>query len=212
MIVACAVPSGRSWQPAMGACFASMCTLAASDGIGIGILSLHGTWVAQSRISLVKQAINNGADYILFVDDDMVFPPDSIHRLLSHQREIVGVLYAYRGPPFGQVGLLKDPSQESGLAEATYLGTGLMMIHLSVFSRIEQPWFLWTELRSDDAYFVEKSTKAGITAWCDLDLSKEIGHIGTQMFTLGGFKPEIYGVKDFRKVTDHGQQNGMDSR
>lgn len=200
MLVAAAVASGRAWMPAMGACFASMCTLAARDGIGIGILSLDGTWIAKSRCMLAQQAIDNNCDYILFIDDDMVFPPDTIHRLLEHQRDICGVLYSRRGPPFGAIGTLKNKYQRSGLAEATQLGTGVILIKTSVFSQIEQPWFLWTETHSDDIFFIEKCLAAGIEAWCDLDLSKEIGHIGTQMYTLSGFKPETYGVNNYGRI------------
>jgi hypothetical protein len=200
-------------MPAMGACFASMCSLAARDGIGIGVLSLDGTWVAQSRNILAEQSIEHECDYILFVDDDMVFPPDTIHRLLDRQKDIVGVLYSRRGPPFGQIGTLKEPYRRSGCHEAIQLGTGVILIKTTVFSRLQKPWFLWTETHSDDIYFIEKCLKAEVEVWCDLDLSKEIGHIGTQMYTLNGFKPETYGVTQFSKLerTD-GQQNSLDCR
>jgi hypothetical protein len=215
MLVVAAVPSGRTWQPAMGTCFASMCALATRDGIGVGILSLEGTWVANARNVLAQQALDNSADYILFVDDDMVFPPDSMHRLLEHQRDIIGVRYSHRGNPYGVVGLLEDETQEYGAAKAKILGTGLILIKTSVFERLSRPWFMWTETHSDDVYFIMKAKDAGVDAWCDLDLSNEVGHIGTHMFTLKGFKPEGYGVKAFSKINvgaENGQQNCVDSR
>jgi hypothetical protein len=202
MLVAVAVPSGKTWQPGMGVSFASMCALSARNGIGIGILCVEGTWVANARINLALQAIANNTDYILFVDDDMVFPPDSLHRMLEHQKDVVGVLYSQRSHPYRQVGVLEgvvsdDEIDEGGLAEAETLGTGLILIRTSVFARIKEPWFLWTETHSDDAYFIEKVKKAKIKVWCDLGLSKEVGHIGSHVFRLRN---------------GHDKQNRVDSR
>ena len=42
---------------------------------------------------------NVEADYILFIDDDMICPPDLFERLYKHQKDIVAALAFTRYPP-----------------------------------------------------------------------------------------------------------------
>src|SRR6185436_14453639 len=47
----------------------------------------------ESRNILVNRAIKEGCSHLLFIDSDMFFEPDSLERLLSRDKDIVGAIY-----------------------------------------------------------------------------------------------------------------------
>ena len=55
------------------------------------VVATEGYTTAQGRIYCIVQAMKNGSDYILYIDDDMTLERDAIDRLLAHDKEIVGV-------------------------------------------------------------------------------------------------------------------------
>jgi hypothetical protein len=46
-----------------------------------------------------KKAYNEGFDYLLSIESDLIIQPDTLKRLLSHNRKIVGATY-YIGTNF----------------------------------------------------------------------------------------------------------------
>ena len=71
-----------------------------------------GSLVYSSRENLAKEAIKQGADYIFWLDSDMVFAPDTLQRLLADIEEvgdgaIVSGVYFRRVAPFAPVVLSK---------------------------------------------------------------------------------------------------------
>ena len=64
------------------------------------------------------------------------------------------------------------------------VGTGVMLIKLSVFDKLEQPWFPveWNPALNDytgeDWAFCAALERAGIPIHIDAGLSREIGHVG----------------------------------
>lgn len=194
-MVAVAVPSYSAWHPAMGICTLSMCTRAAHTGFSLAILSHSGGQVASVRNSLVRSAQRVNADWLLFIDDDMTFPRETIERLVGHDKDIVGVICSARVAPYPAIGELMEPRSEH-LCRASQLGAGILLVRMSVFNRVPAPWFKhqWGvepassqnqdgEL-SEDLYFIREARKHGIEVWCDRDLSVEIGHIGDQIFSV----------------------------
>ncbi len=65
------------------------------------------TFICKARTMIVNDAIDIGADYILWLDDDAVIRPDVLPRLLSHDKDIVITPYPLRCPPY-LCGVLKS--------------------------------------------------------------------------------------------------------
>lgn len=154
------------------------------------LLNKQSSLIHSSRQQLVVDAILQGATHILFVDSDQAFPPDTVHRLVRHDKLIVGANIVTKEIPARPcaVGLdgkyvYTDP-QSSGLEQVAVLGTGLMLINTRVFGMIEPPLFLMPYLPEtktylgEDVYFSRKAREAGIPIFVDHDLSKLVGHIG----------------------------------
>lgn len=67
---------------------------------GTKVVIKTGIDIAINRRDIVREAIACHDDWVFFVDDDMLFPPDHLERLLAHDLPAVGSLYLNRTPPF----------------------------------------------------------------------------------------------------------------
>lgn len=145
-----ALPSGRTWEARTATCVAGLAAHAMTQGIQLGILNMEGSMITKQRNDLVQMAKDQNADYLFFIDTDMVIPVDSLTRLLRHDKDVVGATYNKRVAPYETLGKLKgdkpgdDELRKGGLREAELLPTGVLLIKMSVFDRIPWPWFFET--------------------------------------------------------------------
>ena len=147
------------------------------------------------RRDLVKDALKAEADWLLFLDDDMRFPPDALMRLLKHRRDIVGCNYVTRSiPPRPTAKMIADDMMkfypvptmpdDTGLLEVDALGFGCVLINARVFKKMPQPWFSmpWVpQLQyhvGEDVFFCIGAGRHDFKVFLDQDLSQEIGHVG----------------------------------
>jgi len=165
------------------------------------IVATEGYTTAQGRIYCVVQAKKNQSEYLLFVDDDMTLEKDALDRLLSHGKEIVGVNAYSRTLPLSttvmmmdEKGEYKDPSKNTEYAmrvpeelfEVLAVGTGVALIKMEVFEKIDKPWFKFDMhkdgymLQGEDAWFCTEARKKGYKIYCDGSL--KIGHIGSYTY------------------------------
>jgi hypothetical protein len=132
-----------------------------------------------------------------FIDDDQVYRPDMLRRLLRHLQDprvdIVTPLILRRNPPHHNVlaGPSADPAKphetrqcilepaDRGLLEVQAAGCGVMVVRRRVFERIDRPWFAWNGPTSEDFAFCLKAKNAGCGIWCDLET--RAGHILTMV-------------------------------
>lgn len=164
------------------------------------VTATEGYTIAENRNYLAIQAQKNGSDYLFMVDDDMVFPPETLETLVKHDKDIIGVASNSRMLPLSHtVGLMNENgeyvSRESikpwnklpkELFKCYSVGTGVILIKMSVFERIEKPYFAFDVLDSgkvatgEDGWFCKQAHKATIDIWCDPTI--QIGHIGEYIF------------------------------
>lgn len=155
----------------------------------------HGPWagsIADARNSLVEQALDEGARYLLMLDTDQVYPPETLTRLLSHGKRVCGVRVHSRWEPFAPVfyrGTVGEyqwiPDEEmygGGLVEVDATGTGCLLIDMEVFDLLAYPWFQFaTNDRGgpvgEDIYFCSQVREAGVRIF--VDTSIEVGHMAT---------------------------------
>lgn len=146
--------------------------------------------IPRLRTELVKAALAVGAEWLLWMDDDMVFPPNALHRLLAHKQEIVGATYVTKTVPPVPIALVSEKvrliitKESNGLAPVIRLGLGLCLMKASLFENLPEPWFdfSWQEQKEiyggEDVYFWKKMLDSGKKLWCDQDLSYQVGHRG----------------------------------
>lgn len=145
------VPSTRTWEARTSACVAGMATFTAMQGISVGIASMETSMITKGRNDLVAQAMKHGFNYAMWIDSDMVMPPDTVLRLLKHKKDIVGATYNKRIPPYETLGRLKGAKPGEGevmhgLREAEQMPGGCMLVNLDVYRRLAWPWY-WETYR-----------------------------------------------------------------
>lgn len=152
---------------------------------------VRGHDCATARNKIVDKAFELCADYVLMVDNDVTPPKDALLNLLSHDVDVVLGYYAHRNADNVYTGrvcvckYLKDdgtpwfnyPLESEWTADelrekreaGEYLiqihggGMGCALINMSVFDRLDYPWYDWVNyhdkkigMLSEDLYFCEK--------------------------------------------------------
>lgn len=154
------------------------------------IITVHGQSPAQARNIIVEQAMSNDCTHILFLDDDMICPADTLMKLLSHDKDIVTGLYLLRSFPHfpalfdeaydnGKCKFTFLDSNVSGLVPAVNCGLGCVLISVKVFEALEKPYVRLGEIEKDgwcdDVGFFNRCRAAGFEIFCDTDAT--LGHI-----------------------------------
>lgn len=169
-----------------------MIDVAKSD-LEVVVLNCRTSLITNSRYQLVKEALKLECGKVFFVDSDLTFPADCLRRLLSWDKPIVGATYVRRREPYGILGYgIEDiPLGATGLWRMARLPAGMLLVDSTVFDRVSKPWFIdeWKpetgEFESEDYVFCDRARVAGYDIFCDLDLSRDLGHLGQQVFTWG---------------------------
>jgi len=152
----------------------------------------HGQWgtsISDARNSLVRQAMQEGAEYLIMMDTDQTYPSDTLIKLLSHGKDICGTRVHSRWFPFspimyrgelGQYQYIPEKEMFSGdLVGVDATGTGCLLIKMAVFDELDYPWFQCIMHKErpvgEDIYFCNKSKEAGFEIF--VDTSIKVGHL-----------------------------------
>jgi hypothetical protein len=184
---------------------------AATKGVGVSdcaIKEVTGTYVHRARQQLVDESLEQGADFILWLDSDMRFPRTLLWELMLHEVPMVGVNYSTRKVPCEFVALKqlgtdgREPKrcvtlpESTGLERVEAVGFGAVLTRRDVFEGLHSPtgpkgpwfWFKWLpevqQQMGEDVYFCELVREAGFDIFVDHDLSKKIAHIGSFDYRL----------------------------
>ena len=175
------------------------------------LLVTVGSTISVARNKLVTGSLR--ADYLLFIDSDMVLPIDLIDRLLAHKKDVVGALAYSRGYPHDPITLREwkpgeyyktKPTGELIDVDAT--GCACLLVKTEVFNKIKQPWFDFsvykeTECKGEDVLFCEKVRAAGYKIYVDTGL--ECGHISDRVIGSNDWrKPTVLTFDEFDKMRD----------
>jgi hypothetical protein len=159
------------------------------------VINVKSDEIETARNISTMVAQSEKATKILFVDSDMRFPKTALLRLLKRKKDIIGINAAKRAEPgnpifrknlFGRAFNYKKGDTE----QVGFIGMGFTLIDMKVFDKVQKPWFyanykidsdFW---RGEDYAFCWEAKQKGYSIWCDVGLSKEIGHIGAKTFYL----------------------------
>lgn len=165
------------------------------------ILKLHpeanlmikqGCYLHKNREEVALEAVTGQYDYLFFIDADMCFSAQVLDRLLKADKEIVGANYNQRHLP--PISTMKMEDSEGNLVARSgvmpkelfkvhALGTGCLLIKVSVLNKINRPWFWYGDAINqvgEDVHFCRQAKKAGIDIWCEPNI--EVSHIGEYLF------------------------------
>lgn len=163
-------------------------------GIDVHVVYDQSTILLSQREKLAKEALRMKADYALWLDSDMLFPSTTAMRLMGHNKDIVCGNYMKRSYPLKTVAYEERgdwdswvplESQEE-LQEVEGIGMGCMMIKTEILKKIEAPFFEFEyydgDWHGEDFYFQNKLRDVGYKIWVDMNLSRQIHHVGQWAF------------------------------
>jgi hypothetical protein len=190
------VPCRDTLHSAFAMCLTEMVKLNTMNGLDTHVIMDASTVLLTQRERLAAEAQSVGAEYMLWLDSDMVFPSSTALRLLAHKEDIVAANYVRRqlpakGVAYETIGDWENPlifEPQDDLVEVEGVGMGCMLVKTSVLDDIPQPWFEfgWTPESNDwlgeDMIFCQKMAQAGNTVKIDTQLSMEMRHLGTWAF------------------------------
>ena len=160
--------------------------------------------IYDSRNSLVKEALENGFDRILWLDSDMVFDPDLMERLsarLDEGMDFVSGIYFKRKAPirpviYKDIGYYKDGENYTPAA-ITYddypkdsvfpikgCGFGCVMHTTALAKKVLDKYGLpFSPVMGfgEDLSFCGRLTELGIPMWCDSSI--KAGHVSQGIVT-----------------------------
>lgn len=171
-----------------------------SGSLGLDVLPhfCMGTLIVNQRESLVEMAIEAGSTHVLWLDSDMMFPPDTLQVLLQHDQSIVAGNYATRQYPHKTVAytalhdwtsyVVHDGPTADSLIEVDAIGMGCMLTSMEVIKAMPLPRFQTIYVpdsgdhMGEDFYFCQNARELGYKIYVDDHLSRQLGHLGTISF------------------------------
>ncbi len=184
-LVAVGLPSGDLVHADFAMSLAMLCM---NPEPAVALVNARSSLIPVGRNQCVEAAKAMKASHLFFLDSDIVFPPDTLKRLLAHGKDIVGASYSKREPPYYPLTVTEENEHafiKAGLRKVKLIPTGCLLMRMNVFDALTTPYFNLAveggQLRGEDYFFCEKARASGFTVWCDGDLSMQLGHIGQQV-------------------------------
>lgn len=182
-----------------------------SQFVPLGLTNAVSSRIAVNRNMIVQHARQLEATDILWIDADSVFPVHSLVKLLMHDKDIVCATTCRRKgtnrEPVATPVDFQSIEPNQILVPMKTVGFPFMLTSMKVFDKLDElglapngsyfaepsRWMMhqngW-EIEGDDAlvgedeYWCYLVRKAGFDILCDMELSMEIGHVGTDIFYI----------------------------
>lgn len=174
-----------------------------------GIQPLTGMPFDHARNAGCAKALELGAQWLFFLDSDVIPPRDTIPRLIAHNQPIISGMYCRRSPPHAVPVMIKNGQWVTQFApgavvDVDLVGAGCLLVHRSVLESLPpsdpnrgKRWFDWRvdmqhllppgEAMSEDFTFCLNARKHGYKIL--VDTSIRCRHVGLAEADLGTFVP-----------------------
>lgn len=177
-----------------------------------------GVRTDRNRNEILQKAIAKGdIDYILWLDEDMLYPHDIVLRYLECQPEIIGCLYFKREAPYQPIGYYKsernikkynaiEPREvphDVDSIEVDALGYGGMMVSMKTYEKMgDKKWTHYGENYhlpfecenkfTHDIQFCKEAQECGVKILMHTKVRP--GHIGEKVVTETDWTNPVYKI------------------
>ena len=191
-----AIPTARNIEAET---FKSIYDLEVPDGYEVMFQYFYGYNIDQVR-NLIADWVVNGFDYLFSVDSDIAFPPNTLKKLLAHDKDMVSGLYIQRKPGEhilevyehndrgGVNNIPYEKIKDRGLVEIASCGFGCVLVKGEVMRAIPYPHFKYhsaidhRNTISEDVDFCRKALDRGFKIYADTTV--QCRHIGSTEFVI----------------------------
>jgi len=167
----------------------------------IPVYMAYDSLVQRARNDLVKLAIEEKFDYLIFIDSDQEWNPEWIFKLITYKEDVIGATVVKKSDNIAfNVKALKDglKQQQNGLIEVECVGTGFLKISKKALQKV---WDISPEYKnegktcrmvfdvqlvdgeliSEDNVFCQKWRKLSNKVFIDPNMT--CNHIGVKKYT-----------------------------
>jgi len=143
-----------------------------------------GHKVADAQNIIIQRAIDEGFNYVFFVEDDNLIPRNALVTLMKHKTDVVGGLYYRKYLPLETAGMHYDTDgtpasieYEMGdvIHDTLVLPSGCTLIKTDVFKSMEAPYYKEIHVKdrvqvTSDTYICERFREQGIDVITDTNV------------------------------------------
>jgi hypothetical protein len=145
--------------------------------------------IDRMRNMTAKVAIEVNADYILFLDDDVIVPPNNgLKYLLECDAEVAAGRVCVRGYPFNYMAFerrdedtdglyIMDKLPEHGILDVGAVGFSFVLLKVEPLRRMTEPWFITGVNCTEDIYYCDKLHKLDKSYKVKINCDCNCGHI-----------------------------------
>jgi FkbM family methyltransferase len=198
-----AIPTAKNIEPET---YKSIYDLIVPEGYQTTFQYFYGYNIDQVR-NLIADWVVKGYDYLFSVDSDISFAPDTLVKLLAHDKDLVSGLYIQRKPgqhilelyennntggvsniPYGKI-------KGKGLVEIASCGFGCVLVKSQVLKAVGYPQFKYhssvdhRNTISEDVDFCRKAANKGFRLWADTSI--QCNHTGSFTFNVDNNIPAV---------------------
>lgn len=174
--------------------FKSIYDMIVPEGYKVDFQYFYGYNIDQVRNLIAHWA--ERYDYLFSVDSDIAFEPDTLVKMLAHDKDMVTGLYIQRKPgqhilELYRAGKGNIPYEEiygKGLVEVDGCGFGCVLVKSEVIRAIGYPQFVYksalnhNDTLSEDVYFCQRAKEKGFRIFADTSIICR--HIGATQFLV----------------------------
>jgi hypothetical protein len=191
--------SARDWKPSFGVAMTRLASHLRVHGIHGETIGLGMSQMMQCsnmcfhRQQIMMQGIEENWSHVVFIDDDVTFPPHSIDALFYHKKPFIGInickkiQHAVSPTASRQFEAVTSEGKE-GLEEVESTTMALFVSSVEEYKKIKPPYFMLSgnHPATDDNFYHSKIREAGHKIYIDHTLSNQCGHIGDYIYTFPG--------------------------
>ena len=187
-----------------------------------------GSLVYNARNNLARWAIREEADWVLWLDSDMVFGPDLLNRMLKvcteNDIDFLTAVCCRRKPPYTPCLFDRLEKIDKGASYTAFLSipegrfqvggcgfAGVLLstdVLISVASKFDGRMFDPIDGFGEDVSFCWRARQCGYEIWCDSEIS--MGHVGQCVVTREYFEAFNGGLQNAGK-SETGTESEIDN-
>lgn len=143
--------------------------------------------IDRMRNMTAKVALSIDADYILFLDDDVIVNPNyGLKQLLDCRADIAAGRVCVRGYPFNYMSFQLDRRKDlimdtklprKGIVDRDAVGFSFALIKTKLLRDMEEPYFITGLNSTEDVYFCVKARSAKPKCTIKVNCACDCGHI-----------------------------------
>jgi len=134
-----------------------------------------------------KVALEANADYLLFLDDDVLVNPNyGLQQLLDCKADVAAGKVNVRSYPFDYMSFQKDKTgnliidktlPKTGIVNKDAIGFSFALLKTGLLKRIQEPYFITGVNYTEDVYFCLKARQVDPKCTIKVNCDCECGHI-----------------------------------